>query len=367
MNFELTPDQTMLADSVDKFCRAVHPTADRPRLIKTAGREGSHHWRAMADLGWLLLPIDATRGGFDGVPTDIMVVAEGLGRHLLPEPFVSSAVVAAPLMAAGPQFEAVAAGTARIALALGDGDSRFDDLRVSTTAKRVAAGWQLSGTKHHVADGADADWFIVPARSGDAATLSLFLVPAKLAGLTVGRFRSADNRRNATLDLQDVVVAEDALIDCGGGGGSSEALERAVQRGVLALCAEAVGAMDTLRDITLEYLKTRRQFGTTIGSFQALQHRMVDIAMQCEEARAITYRATLEFEAGIVGHQRMASAAKARVGQAGLFVGRQATQLHGGVGTTDELVVSHYYKRLMAIDLTYGNADYHRARFGAMA
>ena len=225
----------------------------------------------------------------------------------------------------------------------------------------------LSGTKHHVPDGADADWFIIPARTSGAvdelAGISLFLIPRDAPGLKVERFRAMDHHRHARLTL-DGVVGSTVLGEIGGGG---MPLGQAVKRAVLAHCAEAVGAMDALREITLDYLKTRQQFGQAIGSFQALQHRMVDIAIACEEARSITYRATLEAEAGVMDKGRMASAAKARVGQCGLYVGRQAVQLHGGVGVSDELVVGHYYKRLMMLDLAYGNADHHKARFAKAA
>lgn len=370
MDFQLNDDQTMLADSVERFGRDEWPLAERPRLLAAAGQEpDNRRWLAMAELGWLALPLSEAQGGLGGSPSDIMVVAEGIGRHLLPDPFVSTCVGAAALL--GPEqgdlLEAVAMGSARVALALGDGDSRFDHLRVSTTAEARDGDHVLSGTKHHVPDGADADWFIIPARTsgavGDLAGITLFLIARDAPGLKIERFRAMDHHRHARLTL-DGVGASTVLGEVGGGG---MPLGQAVKRAVLAHCAEAVGAMDALREITLEYLKTRQQFGQPIGSFQALQHRMVDIAIACEEARSITYRATLEAEAGVMDKGRMASAAKARVGQCGLYVGRQAVQLHGGVGVSEELVVGHYYKRLMMLDLAYGNADHHKARFAKAA
>lgn len=368
MDFELSADQKMLAESVDRFGRDAWPSADRPRLLASYGRGEVSHWRNIAALGWPALPLSEAQGGFGGSSSDVMVVAEGLGRHLVPEPFVSTAVLAAPLLDPSrvDLLAAIVEGKTRIALAVGDGDERFDHMAIATVASRQSDGYRLSGTKQFVADGADADWLIVPTRiEGAADGISLFLVPRDTPGLTVERFRAADHHRHGRLRLDGVTVSADALI--GEEGASGEALDHAIARAILAHCAEAVGAMDALQEITLEYLKTRKQFGAAIGSFQALQHRMVDIAIACEEARSITYRATLEFQARDAESARFISAAKARVGQCGLFVGRQSVQLHGGVGTTDELVVSHYLKRLMMIDLAYGNADYHRARFAALA
>lgn len=370
MDFQPTDDQIMLADSVDRFGREEWPLADRPRLLAAYGQgEAGGRWRAMAELGWLALPLTEAQGGLGGAPSDIMALCEGIGRHLIPDPLVSCCVAAAALI--GPErgelLEAIAGGTARAALALGDGDSRFEHLRVETTAAREGDGYRLSGTKHFVSDGADCDWFVIPARLGraidDLAGIGLFLIAAGAPGLEIERFRSSDNHRQARLRLDGLRVPGDALLTDEGG----MPLGLAVKRALLAHCAESVGAMDALREITLEYIRTRHQFGVAIGSFQVLQHKMVDIAIACEEARSILYRATLEAEAGVMDKGRMASAAKARIGQCGLFVARQAIQLHGGVGVSDELVVGHYYKRLMMLDLAYGNAAHHRARFAKAA
>lgn len=365
MNFELSDDQTMLADSVDRFGRESWPAADRPRLLSGYGRGDLDNWRTMADLGWLALPFSEAQGGLGGRCSDLMVLAEGLGRHLIPEPFVTRAVLVAPLLGStlGEMVDAVVSGTSKVALALGDGDSRFDHLAVATSATPCADGYRLNGSKQFVPDGADADWFIIPARAADTAEINLFLLPRDAPGLARDRFRALDHHRHARLRLTDAVAEPGVLI--AGGRNAGPVLHEAVMRATLGLCAEAVGAMDALNAITLEYLKTRQQFGAPIGSFQALQHRMVDMSIAAEEARSITYRATLEMDAGVQDNGRMVAAAKTRVGQTGLFVGRQAVQLHGGVGTSEELVVSHYLKRLMMIDMTFGHADYHRARFAA--
>jgi alkylation response protein AidB-like acyl-CoA dehydrogenase len=372
MDFQPTSDQAMLADSVDRFGREVWPVAERPRLLAAAGQcASSDRWRAMADLGWLALPLSEAQGGLGGSAADIMTVAEGLGRHLIPDPFISVCVAAASLLGPGQSdiLEAIAAGKTRVVLALGEPGMRFEHLHISTRAEKNGAAFVLTGEKTFVGDGADADWFIVPARtSGEvnaAGGISLFLVPKDAENLDVSRIRSADNHRHARLCLSGVTVPLDMVL--GNIDGGAAPLSLAINRAILAHCAEAVGAMDALHDITLEYIKTRQQFGKPIGSFQVVQHRMVDIAIACEEARSITYRATLEADSGAVDNGRLISAAKARVGQTALFVGRQAVQLHGGVGTSEELVVSHYLRRLMMIDLSYGNADHHRERFAALA
>jgi alkylation response protein AidB-like acyl-CoA dehydrogenase len=370
VDFQPTDDQAMLADSVERFGRDEFPLAERPRLLADYGQGGDGgRWPAMAALGWLALPLSEAQGGLGGTPSDIMTLCEGLGRHLLPEPLVSICVAAAALIGSerSELLDGIAEGSAKVALALSDDDARFDHLHIATTATRADGGWHLSGVKHFVPDGADADWFVVPARLGgqvgDIAGIGLFLVARDTSGLAIERFRGSDHHRHARLRLERATVPGDALLTDVG----ALPLDRAVHRAILAHCAEMVGAMDALSAITLDYIKTRQQFGVAIGSFQALQHRMVDIAIACEEARSITYRATLEAEAGVEDHGRMVSAAKARVGQCGLYVGRQAIQLHGGVGVTEELVVGHYYKRLMMLDLAYGNADHHRARYAAMA
>ena len=365
MNFELSNDQAMLADSVDRFGRETWPATERPRLLAEHGRGEIERWSAMAGLGWLALAFSETQGGLGGAPSDLMVVAQGLGRHLVPDAFVGCGVLAASLLGEmrSKLVDAVIAGEKRVALALGDGDARFDHLAVATAAVRAGEGYALTGTKQFVLDGADADWFLIPARTSASDAIEIFLVRRSTPGVEVDRFRALDHHRHARLRLDNVVVGADAMIVIDN---AEQALDHAVQRATLALCAEAVGAMDALNEMTLDYLKTRKQFGVSIGSFQALQHRMVDMAIAAEEARSITYRATLEMEAGVDDGGRMVAAAKTRVGQTGLFVGRQAVQLHGGIGTSDELVIGHYLKRLMMIDMTFGHADYHRARFAAL-
>ncbi|MDJ0979703.1 MAG: acyl-CoA dehydrogenase [Erythrobacter sp.] len=372
MNLDLTEDQSMLADSIERFGTERWPAADRWRLLREAGAKGVPElWGEIAELGWLMIPFAEEQGGLGGSFDDAMVLASGIGKHLLPVPVSTNAVLVAPLLKDCPAefLEDVMTGKVRVALALGDGDSRFDHLNVATTAERTGAGYTLNGVKNFVADGGDADHFIVPARtSGSGAELegiSLFLLSRESDGLTVETYRSIDNHRHCRLRLSGAETGSARLLGEEGKGGLP--LGMAVKGGVLAQCAEAVGAMDALCNLTLEYLKTRSQFGQPIGTFQSLQHRMVDMFIAYEEAYSITVRATLEAKEGVMDRGRMASAAKAKVGQTSLFVARQAIQLHGGIGTSDESVVSHYLRRLTMLDMALGNASHHLQRFAAIA
>jgi len=291
------------------------------------------------------------------------------------EPYVTSCILAPALLAQGSGeavnrvLGAIATGDAQVSPALAEPDSGFNLNRVTTRAIRTDGAFRISGIKSYAENGADAEWFIVPARTAGAPDerdgISLFLVPHTAPGLKRNDFRGIDHHGHASLQLDAVAVGTDALL--GPLDGGLPLLEAAVDRAIAAHLAEAVGSMDALRAMTLDYLKSRRQFGATIGSFQVLQHRMVDIAIACEEARAITCHATSTLAADPVVRRGAVSAAKVRVAQTGLFVGRESVQLHGGVGTSDELMVSHHLKRLMMIDLAYGNADHHRALFANCA
>ena len=225
----------------------------------------------------------------------------------------------------------------------------------------------MNGEKSHALDGYEADWFVVPARSfgapGDEAGVSLFLVPRTATGLSVRGTRAMDHRRNAAVSLNNVLVDEGALI--GRLGDGFGLLRQAVDAAIVARLAEALGVMDATFEQTLAYVKTRKQFGQSIGGFQALQHRMVDMAIACEEARSMTYLATLSLHEPPQERRRPIAAAKTRVGQTSLYVARQAVQLHGGMGFSDELAIGHYLKRLTMIDMAFGDAAHHRAVYAA--
>lgn len=370
MNFEPSHEEVMLADSVDAFGADHYPAALRLGIL-LAGQEGAQaRWMAMADLGWLGLGLaeegvcSSTNNGF------ILALAKGFGRHLMLEPFVTRCVLAPALIEssggiAESLLSGIADGSVAISLALGEPNAGFGLHHVETTASCQGDGYCLSGVKTHAVDGADAIWFVVPARTsgdvGDAQGISLFLVQRDAPGLTVERHRSIDSHRHACLRLDDVVVNGDALI--GERDAALPRLHAAVERAIVAHLAEALGSMEAVAAMTLDYLKTRVQFGKPIGTFQALQHRMVDINTACEEARSMVYHSAASL-VGEPGERAVViAAAKARVGQCGLFVARQAVQLHGGLGFSAELLVSHHLKRQMMLDLAYGNAAYHQQRF----
>ena len=364
MDFLYSDEQAMLRESVDRFGRAEWP-ASRRREILAEGADGvRRRWRQMAGLGWLMLPFPEAQGGLGGGPVEVMALMEGIGRHLIAAPYVSTCVLVPALLGDGePAAEllaAIGAGEALAAAGLaeeGGGDLAY----IETRAERAGSGWRLAGVKPHVADGADAQWFVVSARSagavGDVQGIGLFLMRRDTPGVSVDGFRAIDGHRHARLVLEGA-----SAVPLGDPAGAAGRIEAAVDRAICAELAEATGSMEAAADATLDYLKTRRQFGVAIGSFQALQHRMVDMAIACEEARAMTYHATLHLDRDAPERSRAVSAGKVRVGQSGVHVAQQAVQLHGGVGFSDELVVSHHLRRQMMLELAHGGADHHRRR-----
>jgi alkylation response protein AidB-like acyl-CoA dehydrogenase len=301
-----------------------------------------------------------------------MLVMEQFGQGLLLEPYLSTVVMCGGLIrdAASKAVKQkllprIGAGELKLALAAYEAAGRYDLSYVSATALG-ARKWQLSGRKTVVLDGASADSFLVSARSGgkvsDRDGISLFLLPRDTKGLTVAAYPTQSGARAADLLLENVNVDADALI-----GAPSQALpiiERAVDRANAALCAEAVGIMNSLNQATLNYLKTRKQFGVAIGTFQALKHKMADMLIATEQARSMAIIAAVNADSDDVAERHRAiAAAKAYIGQAGRLVGQHAVQMHGGMGVVDELIVSHYFKRLTMIDLSLGDADYHLASF----
>jgi alkylation response protein AidB-like acyl-CoA dehydrogenase len=370
MDFDLSPEQTMLSDSVLRFGRERYAPEQWRERVRPEARFDRTLWRGMAELGWLSLTVPEEAGGYGGNDVDVMVVMEAMGRFLMLEPFVSTCVACAPLLGARTDLlEKVALGETIMALAVGEPNARYDLAFVQTRAVATKDGYVLDGVKSYAPDGGVADAFIIPARlygDDDApGGIALFLAPAQSFGLTVEAARAPDHSRNARLRLEAVHLDHEALIV--GPDGGHCALEMAVDKAIVARLAEALGAMESLKVMTLEHLRTRTQFGVAIGSFQVLQHKMVDIAIACEEARSLVYAATLMLRGPETDRRRTVSAAKARVGQLGLFTARESVQLHGGVGASDELMVGHYLKRLMMIEGSFGSADHHLARFAALA
>ncbi len=375
MIFTTTPEQQMLQDGVERFVRE-HGRFEQWRKLTAQGAPfDEDNWRRMADLGWLALAIPEEDGGFGASVAETMIVTEGIGRGLLREPYVSTCVLAARMIGRAGSAEqrgllgAIAEGKLRIATALGEAGGRFHLQHVDTRAEATANGFRLNGHKNWGPDAGSAQWLIVPARTAGAVDdthgISLFLLQADTAGIQHTDFRSPDHSHQSHLRLEGVQLPASALLGTLHEG--LALLEYGVDHAIAARLAEACGAMEAVAAMTLDYLKVRKQFGTTIGSFQALQHRMVDTTIACEEARSMLNLVRAHIDGPADARKRAVSAAKTRVGQCGYYVGHQAVQLHGGVGTSDELAVSHYLKRLAMIDLAFGNADFHRDRYIALS
>lgn len=374
MNFEHTEDRRMLSDMLRRFVAEQYDFATRMRHAESPHGYSPEFWRRYAELGAIGALFTEADGGLGGAGFDISVVFEALGRGLVVEPFLDAVMVGSAIAAAGntaqrEALDGLIAGSLTAALAQAEPDAGYDLNQVRTRAERSADGWLLSGAKAVVYGGEHADLFLVSARTSgaddDAAGISLFLVSQGTPGLTVRGYGLIDGGRAAELALDNVRLGPDALL--GEADGGHALLERAVGRGILALCAEAVGAMDCARDATLEYLRTRRQFGAPLGSFQALQHRMADVLLEIEQARSAVINA-----AAAVDHpdratrERALSAAKVTIGRIGTLVAEECIQLHGGIGMTWELPLAHYAKRLVMIDHQLGDEDHHLRRYIAL-
>ena len=370
MDFNYTDEQNALRDTLSRYIVKDYPFEARRALAKSADGFSREHWKQFAELGLLALPFPEDFGGLSvtgGNAVDTLLVMEAFGRGLVLEPYLSTVIVAGGLVrdagSAAQKEEllpAVAGGVRMLALAHYERGARYEVSRVDTAARADGSGWKITGAKGVVLGGGSADTLLVSASTGKG--LSLFLVDARAKGVAVRNTMTQDGGRAAEITLDNVAVGKDALV--GAQNGALPIVERALDYGIAAMCAEAVGIMAALDEATLEYLKTRKQFGQAIGRFQALQHRMVDMVIATEQSRSMAMMAAVKADSPDAAERRRAiSAAKAYIGQQARFVGQQAVQLHGGMGVVDELNVSHYFKRLTMIDLTYGNTDHHLGLF----
>ena len=377
MDFELSDEQNLLKDSVERFVKDNYSAEARAKLVETDSGFSRDHWKKMAELGWLGLPFSESVGGFGGTAIETMIMMESMGRGLVLEPFLTTVVMGGGLVAeAGSeaQIEAiipeVIEGNMLLAFAYAEPQSRFDLHDVETTATKSGDGYILNGHKSVVYHGTTADKIIVSARtSGNARDkdgISLFIVDNNVAGLSRRDYRTVDGQRAADILFNNVKVGADALL--GAEGKAYPVIEKIADRTTAALCAEAVGVMQAAIEITNGYIKERKQFGTPIGKFQVLQHRMVDMYMEAEQAKSMSDMVAMKLELDDVEDCRKSiAAAKAKIGQGAKFVGEQSIQLHGGMGMTDEYSIGHYFKRLMTIEMLFGNTDYHFKRYAAMA
>lgn len=372
MDFSLSETQRLLDEAVGRLLRERYAFDQRRKLL--AAGDGAI-WAEFAALGLLGIEIPETEGGSGGGFEDLSVVLQAFGRALVVEPYLPTVVLGAGLVAelgSASQRQAilpgVAAGTIKLALAHGEPAARYDLAHVATRARRDGDFYVLDGAKSVVLGGDQADWLLVSARTAggpaDSEGISLFLLTPGLPGVELRPFTMLDDRGAAEIALSGVRVAETARL--GPVGGALPAIERAYDRGVAALACEAVGAMGALNALTLEYLKTRNQFGRPIGKFQALQHRMVDMTIAEEQARAIALLGVDQVgNPDPAARRRALSAVKVQIGRSAQAVGRGAIQLHGGIGMTEEYAAGHYFRRLTAIDLLFGDVDHHLARFAA--
>jgi len=376
MDFTLSDEQKLLKDSVDRLIADKYSLDARRVLVSSEDGFGRENWQTFADLGWLAIPFSEADGGLGGSAVEIMVLMEAFGRGLVVEPYLSTILTSASLIEALGDKEQKSAilpgvieGKKLLAFAHAEPQARFTLSDIATGATTKGNGYSISGKKAVVFGGDSADQLIVSARvSGeqrDEEGISLFLIDADAKGLVRRSYRTVDGLRAADVSLKDVQVGPRALL--GKAGDAFATIENVIDKATAAVCAEAVGAMDVLHEQTLEYLKTREQFGVTLGKFQALQHRSVDMFIACQEARTMTYLATLSLDKPRNERIRAVSAAKSYIGRAGRLVGQEAVQLHGGMGMTDELAIGHYFKRLTMIDTLFGNMDHHLERFAAVA
>ena len=374
MNFSLNEVQMMLDDSIAKFIANDYDFETRQKYAGSDIGYSPDVWQTFAELGWTAVPFSEKDGGFDGGPVDMIVVMERLGRGLIIEPYLANIVLAGGVLkrAANDAQKArwlspLIAGELQATLAFVEPQAGYDLSNVATIASSDGDSWQLNGAKGYVLNGGNAELLIIPARTGgeqdDETGITLFGVDSKAAGVTIRDYATVDGQRAAEIDLANVTLSPDRLIgEVGAGFG---ALQATISDATLAVCAEAVGIMSVLSEKTIEYAKSRVQFGVPISSFQALQHRMVEMYTACEQSRSLLMWAAMTVADGDVNSTRAIHSLKYQIGTAGRRVGEEAIQIHGGIGVTWELDVAHFFKRLTAIGVMFGTADWHLDRLAA--
>lgn len=373
MNFNLNEEQSMIRESIARFVMENYELDKRNTVVALEHGYSPEHWQQFAELGWLSIPFAEQHGGFGGGPADTMVVMQELGKGLVAEPYLSTVLLFGGLLQAGASDEvqaqtipAIIAGELQGAFAYLERQSRYEITDILCTAKQDGDKWLLDGEKTVVLNGGAAQQLIVAARTSgaqaDESGISLFLVDAESSGIERTVYRMTDGKQAANIKLS-AVVADTVIgkIDMG-----YPVMKKVVDDARLAVCADALGVMESLNTQTVEYCKNREQFGVPISSFQALQHRMVDMFAACEQVKSLLYRAVCTAAADDPDAQRSLLALKVKTGRAGRLIGGEAIQLHGGMGMTDEVAVGHYVKRLMIDNLLFGDADYHEQLFSEL-
>tara|TARA_X000000368_G_scaffold210505_1_gene166267 strand:- start:883 stop:2010 length:1128 start_codon:yes stop_codon:yes gene_type:complete len=372
MNFELSEEQKMIQQSVERFVQENYDLTNRVKISSEDPGYSKEYWGSMADLGWLGLAFDEEDGGFGGNQIDTLVLMEQFGKGLVLEPFLANIVLGGGIIkrAASSAIKesiipSLMEGKLQITLAYAEEQSRFDIEDVATAAREEDGGFVINGKKSMVLNAESADKIIVVTRTSgsqvDENGISLFIVDASSEGVEKQNFPTVDGLRASEITFEDVKVTSEALV--GEKDKGFTILQAVVNDAILALSAEAVGAMEVLYKDTVEYTQQREQFDHALSDFQVLQHRMVDMFMEYEQCKSLLFRATLETVEDPDLAQRTIHALKHLIGKSGIFVGESAVQLHGGMGVTEELRIGHFFKRLLVIDSQFGNADFHLDKF----
>jgi len=368
MDLELNEIQAMLADSIEKFIVNDYDFETRQNYASSDPGYSKDVWQTFAELGWTAVPFSEDDGGFDGGPVEMMVVMERLGRGLVVEPYLANVVLAGGVLRRAANdaqksdwLQSMIAGELQTTVAFVERQARYEVNDVSTTATKDGDSWVLNGAKSYVLNGDTAELMIIPARtSGDQSDrngITLFGVATNSDGISIRGYETVDGLRAAEVSLKNVSVSADRVI--GEVDEGYAALAGAISDATMAVSAEAVGIMTALTEKTIEYAKNRVQFGVPISSFQALQHRMVEMYTACEQSRSLMMWAAMTIADDNEESARAVHSLKYQVGVAGTRVGEEAIQIHGGMGVTWDLDVAHYFKRLTAINVLFGNADWH--------
>jgi pimeloyl-CoA dehydrogenase small subunit len=372
MDFDLSEEQRLLKDSVEGLLADSYDFDQRKKYAAEKGGWSKAVWNKLAEQGLLGLPFAEEHGGFGAGAVETSIVMEALGRALLLEPYLATVVLGGGFLRHGgsdaqkaAHIPSIVDGSRTLAFAQLEKSSRYNLADVTTTAKKKGGGWVIDGEKFVVIHGETADMLIVSARASGAQRdrngIGVFLVPANAKGVTIKGYPTQDGMRAADIRFEGVEVGADAVI--GDPENGLPLIERVVDEARIAMCAEAIGAMDESLKSTVEYLKTRKQFGVTIGQFQTLQHRAADMFVALEQARSMSIFASMASDFDDARERAKAvAAAKVQIGKSLKFVGQQSIQLHGGVGMTMELKIGHYFKRLTMIESTFGDTDYHLRR-----
>lgn len=366
MDFDLSDEQSMLKDSLDRLLKDSYGFEQRKKYMADPAGFSAEMWNAYAEMGLMALPFSEEDGGLDGTPVETMIVMESLGRALALEPYFATVILGGGALKAAASADQraelvpqIAEGSLKLALAHTERNSRYDLHHVETKAVKDGDHWRLTGQKSVVLHGEAADKIIVVARTAgdvrDENGIGLFIVDASAEGLTRRGYPTQDGARAAELSLDNVPA--EALGDPADG---LPALKKTIDGAIAALSAESIGVMSAMQELTVDYLKVRKQFGVAIGAFQVLQHKAVDMFVAIEQARSITLYATMMAGSDDAAARAQAmQAAKAEIGRGGRVCGENAIQLHGGVGMTMEYAVGHYFKRMTMIDTQFGDADFH--------